>query len=213
MMMELEATETSVVPDDGINIAIGSETFRVSSLAERAVCTSRDELARLSLVASNDPPFDQYVDPVVTRYDRHVLTKDEFEAAVAVMRSAYESRWTPAVVERANAEIAALESFRDSEMDIQCADRPGIVYLIGGPPGLYKIGSTENVGCRLRQLQTASAFPLSILCSFSAADMLWLERALHHKYRSRREHGEWFSLTLDDLREFRLIRRLFVDRS
>ncbi|WP_398871215.1 GIY-YIG nuclease family protein [Streptomyces mirabilis] len=58
-------------------------------------------------------------------------------------------------------------------------------------PAPVKIGKTGNVGQRLRQLQTASPFPLQVWWSRETADPE-LEAKLHRHFADKRVSGEWF---------------------
>lgn len=69
--------------------------------------------------------------------------------------------------------------------------RTQFVYLIGstGSP-LVKIGTTNDLGRRLRDIQNMSPAPLSVL--WHAEGGLALEQALHSRFGKYRKHGEWF---------------------
>ncbi|WP_443052756.1 GIY-YIG nuclease family protein [Streptomyces sp. NBC_00299] len=58
-------------------------------------------------------------------------------------------------------------------------------------PAPVKIGKTGNVEKRLRQLQTASPFPLRVWWSRETADPD-LEAKLHRHFADKRMSGEWF---------------------
>ncbi|MGL5881287.1 MAG: GIY-YIG nuclease family protein [Xenococcaceae cyanobacterium] len=66
-----------------------------------------------------------------------------------------------------------------------------LVYLIGNKrDGLIKIGVSQNVEKRLKDLQSVYKTPLEIIAtkrgSFDA------EKELHKKFSQFRRHGEWF---------------------
>ncbi|WP_331728809.1 GIY-YIG nuclease family protein [Streptomyces canus] len=68
------------------------------------------------------------------------------------------------------------------------------VYVIGGPGLPYvKIGTSGDPEARLRQLQSGSPVPLSVL--WSTPGDTALERELHARFAAHRAHGEWFDLT------------------
>jgi hypothetical protein len=54
------------------------------------------------------------------------------------------------------------------------------------------------VESRLAQLSTGNPFPLvvEVIYRFDNAEII--ERAIHQKYKDKRERGEWFSLSYDD---------------
>jgi hypothetical protein len=81
----------------------------------------------------------------------------------------------------------------------------GYVYVIGqvGRPEYYKIGKTRNLGKRLSQLQVGSPVKLCIIHSVECSNYSYLEGLLHGRYASKRESGEWFHLTDDELDELK----------
>lgn len=67
------------------------------------------------------------------------------------------------------------------------------VYVIGSPDSpLSKIGYSDDVDARLRQIRTMSPVLLHVLWKTPGSQRL--ERALHRHFRSFRQHGEWFRL-------------------
>ncbi len=77
--------------------------------------------------------------------------------------------------------------------------KPGYIYLIRASNDLYKIGRSINVANRLRNLQTSSATPLTLVHSFPSDDMEQAESRLHTEFAYARTHGEWFLLSVDDV--------------
>lgn len=74
----------------------------------------------------------------------------------------------------------------------------GTIYLIqGAETGYTKIGITKDIQRRLKTLQISSPEHLQVAHSFpgTAAE----ERSLHRSYQDKRLHGEWFSLSQNDI--------------
>lgn len=71
----------------------------------------------------------------------------------------------------------------------------GCVYIIKAPNNLYKIGYTENVAKRLRDLRAMSPVELILVHVIEWDDKYSLENTLHQKYHSQLHHGEWYSLS------------------
>lgn len=73
----------------------------------------------------------------------------------------------------------------------------GFVYVIGPvertSPYLVKVGWSENVLRRRRNLQVGSPVRLEILCIIRADDSR-LEKEVHYELAEFRRHGEWFEL-------------------
>lgn len=83
-------------------------------------------------------------------------------------------------------------------MDIQWND-PAYVYLVKCGK-LYKIGKAINVGQRLKELSTGSAYPLFIKHTIQSLAAQRLEHWLHQRFRPWRVRGEWFELPLNSVR-------------
>src|ERR1700730_12529829 len=70
------------------------------------------------------------------------------------------------------------------------------LYVLQGEHGLTKIGVSTNPNARLRQLRTASAFPIDF--AFVAATPgigFDIERKAHAPLAAHRLHGEWFDVS------------------
>lgn len=77
-----------------------------------------------------------------------------------------------------------------------------VVYLIAGPPDLFKIGWTSGAPEeRLKALRTGTPYPLSLLDSTVGGPRY--EAELHRRYADVRVHGEWFALTANHLAELK----------
>lgn len=78
------------------------------------------------------------------------------------------------------------------------APTSGCTYIIRAVgEHLYKIGRTGgDPHHRLQRLRTMSPIPLELVM---VLDHLSWEDVLHHHYREKRRHGEWFELDEHDL--------------
>lgn len=74
---------------------------------------------------------------------------------------------------------------------VEYADGPHIYFLRGY--GRVKVGTTRKPGKRLDEIQVSSPVPLSVLL-IMPGDVI-LERRIHRRFRSIRQHGEWFLAT------------------
>lgn len=84
-------------------------------------------------------------------------------------------------------------------------NKQGYVYFIYAP-ALYKtgvhhikIGRTNNLTKRLKQLQTGCSFTLEIYKSINTNQASKLEATLHRKYKNKQILNEWYNLTLDEV--------------
>jgi len=79
-----------------------------------------------------------------------------------------------------------------------CAER-GVYVVKCAATGLCKIGVSRGIANRLASIETSSATRLTL---FTVIDGNWaLEQKLHERYGAFREHGEWFRLANEQLRE------------
>ncbi len=78
----------------------------------------------------------------------------------------------------------------------------GYVYLIQFGTE-YKIGTSNNVERRFRQLKTQMPYDGKIIHTITTGDPLGIEAYWHKYYDSKRLKGEWFKLTNSDIKYFR----------
>lgn len=77
---------------------------------------------------------------------------------------------------------------------------PRHVYFVGAVgTELIKIGSAFDIELRLKELQTISPLPLRLLFYVLYGGEA-MERRMHRMFRTRRSHGEWFRVGIDELR-------------
>lgn len=79
---------------------------------------------------------------------------------------------------------------------------PGYIYVLRGGM-LYKIGRSANPKVRFRSLSTVSPVELEVVCLAETHDMVGVETQLHERFADRRQQGEWFALTDDDVNSIR----------
>jgi hypothetical protein len=83
----------------------------------------------------------------------------------------------------------------------------GYVYLFKGQLRQYKIGETDNVERRLYELTKGPA-PLVEVHRIKTDDRKGIERYWHSRFKDKRMKGEWFKLTLSDVKAFKRMRDL-----
>lgn len=81
---------------------------------------------------------------------------------------------------------------------------PGFVYFIRSGDGPIKIGYSKNVQRRLKDLQTISPYPLSILATYPGCPSD--ERRFHRLFAEHRLEGEWFAPHEDILAEIEAVK-------
>jgi hypothetical protein len=77
----------------------------------------------------------------------------------------------------------------------------GYIYLLYGG-GYFKIGKTIDLSVRSRQISLHLPFEVTLIHSISTQDINEAEKYWHTKFKSKRLHGEWFSLSDKDVDEF-----------
>lgn len=83
----------------------------------------------------------------------------------------------------------------------------GYVYLLKSGQ-FYKIGRSNAVGRRERELAIQLPEEAKIVHSIKTDDPVGIERYWHGRFSTRRKNGEWFELTTQDVSSFR--RRKFM---
>lgn len=141
--------------------------------------------------------------------DQRIPSLEEFDQLVASARQVY-AGMSEARLHAVNTTVSLVKQLLDAE-DEMCFDgprRPGSVYVIHGGHYFYKIGMTDNLPARLRQLSTASPFPLTVIHHFQVRSAAYFERLLHTWLAQYRVKGEWFNLPGDVLADLKAIHQM-----
>ena len=79
-------------------------------------------------------------------------------------------------------------------------ENKGIVYLlkIENKPQ-YKIGVTNNLNRRLKQISPKMPFELKVIHTIKDNQIYKLEEKLHNKFKDKKIKGEWFKLNDNDV--------------
>jgi hypothetical protein len=78
----------------------------------------------------------------------------------------------------------------------------GEIYVIENN-GFYKIGKTTNVENRIKQFETSSALPYTLIYKTTKHKYYhYFEKFLHRKFKHKHIKGEWFNLSEDDIKYF-----------
>jgi hypothetical protein len=77
----------------------------------------------------------------------------------------------------------------------------GIVYLLRSGPH-YKIGKTKDFDSRLGQIKLQLPFDVEVVHKIETDDPTGIESYWHRRFMSKRDNGEWFSLSVEDVAAF-----------
>lgn len=77
------------------------------------------------------------------------------------------------------------------------------VYLLKGNENFYKIGITQNISSRLKNINNSNHDSVSVVTCWLVEDAIAVERMLHTKYAQQRTKagGEWFKFTPEEALE------------
>jgi hypothetical protein len=81
------------------------------------------------------------------------------------------------------------------------------VYLMKSAPH-YKVGRTNSLGRRGSELAIKIPVPPKTIHSIETDDPIGVESYCHKRFADKRGEGEWFSLTLEDVKAFKRWRRI-----
>lgn len=108
-----------------------------------------------------------------------------------------------AICERIVEEATQKQTTPDTRSEVEL----GYVYLLRSGR-FYKIGKTNAVGRRERELAIQLPERASTVHSIKTDDPSGVEAYWHKRFASKRKSGEWFDLSADDVRAFK--RRKFM---
>ena len=78
----------------------------------------------------------------------------------------------------------------------------GVVYLLKAGP-FFKVGKAQGFDKRYRQIKLQLPFPTEVVHHITCGDISHVERYWHKRFASKRQNGEWFVLTDEDVNEFK----------
>lgn len=82
---------------------------------------------------------------------------------------------------------------------------PGFVYFLATKDGFCKIGRTNRLSRRIRNLNIQLPFKVELVHAIITDDPAWVERHYHSKFEKKRANGEWFKLSTKDFEQIKLV--------
>lgn len=91
-------------------------------------------------------------------------------------------------------------------------NKKGFIYLLKAENGLYKIGTTDNLDKRIRDLWLGNALDLELVHAIWTDNAPALERELQHRYLDCHVKGEWFRLSDTAVAEIKAIEGVDISK-
>lgn len=88
----------------------------------------------------------------------------------------------------------------------------GWIYFIMAENGLVKIGRSDNIVKRYGELRSMSPVKLELFHAVTTSNCINAEAWLHAQFAIRRDHGEWFNISAEDLEWAKTLSDYSLDR-
>lgn len=75
------------------------------------------------------------------------------------------------------------------------------LYVIDSGMEYSKIGVSNDLETRLADLQTGNPLPLHLRVAYEFPSAYMVEKVMHQKFSEKRAQGEWFRLSVQDLKD------------
>ena len=199
-----EKKSTAASPHDYLESSVAVLRFE-----EKRYCSY---CGRLFIVNSDNPIIHCGNPACVTRHNDYLA---HVEAVRAEERKAprYEHEVIKAVVEEPKPEKEPVDVTPDFELDDPYSGRLfGWVYFIEAENGLVKIGRSDNLKTRFSDLLTMSPVRLYLRHSVCATNYVKAESWLHSQFAAKRDHGDWFALSTEELEWAKSLKDYSLDR-
>ena len=166
---------------------------------------------RLFIIDSNNPIIHCGSEDCIERHENHLA---HVEAVRAEEKKA--PRYEHEVIklkEEPKPEKEPVDLTPDFELDNPYSGRLfGWVYFIEAENGLVKIGRSDNLKTRFSDLLTMSPVRLYLRHSVCATNYVKAESWLHSQFAAKRDHGEWFALSSEELEWAKSLKDYSLDR-
>jgi hypothetical protein len=129
-------------------------------------------------------------DDIVQRLREYCFSREEYADISAILSNEL-------------AERSATIEIEQSEIASNNQSSAGYVYLVKSGK-LYKIGWSENHWRRKSELHKQTPEGISEVHTIAAIDdPVGIEKYWHERFKDRRQHGEWFDLSAEDVSAFK----------
>ena len=94
--------------------------------------------------------------------------------------------------------INQLEKKGNEHREWKASDKGGYLYVVESQEK-HKIGITKNISNRISTLKASMPHPMKLIYGTEIENCREIEKVLHEKFKDKRTHGEWFTLTKEDI--------------
>lgn len=133
-----------------------------------------------------------------------VCTREEIKELIGYLNNFINSTITDEDISNANNEnfkrnMRGCSDSKNSESKIKKEKIKGFVYFITMNKKEYKIGMTKDMNTRMGEY-TKLPYDPDIIHTIETNDAILTETLFHNLYADKRLRGEWFKLSVDDVR-------------
>lgn len=142
--------------------------------------------------------------------DRDLLNCMQYESEKDRLDNLLENNYLPdryknIILEFRSGELARRVREAEPKKKPMRVTASGFVYLILAENGLYKIGKAKNVTTRLKPFTVSFPMKWELVHTFQSNDYSTAEAQLHEMFSDKRDVGEWFRLSTEDVEHIKSI--------
>jgi len=133
--------------------------------------------------------------------DGNIITKKELNIILKDIINFYK-KYNDKKIEEINIELVKPENINNNNT-VKKKNNKGYIYFIKAENGLVKIGKTINLKNRCKNIRDNNLLKTELLFAIETNNLTKIEYNLHKRYENKRDKGEWFHLTENDIGELK----------